>query len=262
MAVMAILWAAGVNSQDWRSFLAAAMYLGSYYFAGRSYFIAHTWSLSIEEQFYLIWPLLLRRLRRAGAIRFAIAAILVMPLVRVAMYWITPRLRGMEGFMIQGWIDAMMIGYLLALLSRADAWKAWKSRYVSSGAAALVAVVAFALLPLADVNLPGRVSGAFGLLLYFTIQPLAIGFVLSYCVDRPLSVAGKFLNCAVMKHIGVVSYSIYLWQQLFTEPGTFPIAVGLIFTLAAAECSYWLVERPALKLRSRIDRRVASYSFA
>ena len=58
-----------------------------------------------------------------------------------------------------------------------------------------------------------------------------------------------------MVHIGVVSYSIYLWQMLFLAPenhswtGRFPLNLGCV--LLAAHLSYWLVEKPFLNVRNR-----------
>jgi peptidoglycan/LPS O-acetylase OafA/YrhL len=68
--------------------------------------------------------------------------------------------------------------------------------------------------------------------------------------------AGKILNNRVIRHLGVLSYSIYLWQALFTSRTTPMLPYGLVYTLAAAEMSYWLVERPALSLRTRLESRL------
>jgi peptidoglycan/LPS O-acetylase OafA/YrhL len=252
LSVMAILWITGIIPEHLPSFIAAATYTWALFPNLQGYYINHSWSLSIEEQFYLIWPFLLRRLRRQRATRFAITAILCMPLVRFAMYWLTPGLRGHDGFMVQAWVDTMMIGCLLALL-KGPQWELWKQRYISHRAAAVVSLLAFLVLPYLRALMPGRPGGAFGLILYFSIQPLAIGFMLLYVIRYHDSIVGRFLNHPVVKHIGVISYSIYLWQQLFTDRDRFPAVVALCLILAVAEVSYWMVERPALKLRSRLD---------
>ena len=65
------------------------------------------------------------------------------------------------------------------------------------------------------------------------------------------------LNTRVLRHLGVISYSLYLWQQMFTgEEGLRFFPWNLLAILACAELSYWLVERPALRLRERLENRL------
>lgn len=256
MAVMAILWAVGTIPEHLPSFITAATYTRAYYRDAQGYFIAHTWSLSIEEQFYLAWPLLLLRLRRARAVHASLAIIVLMPLVRFAMYWVTPSLRGHEGYMIHGWIDAITVGCLLALVKGNPFWEQWHSRYLKAWSAVALAAVAFVLTPYIYTKLEGRIAGAYGLVVFYSVQPLCIGAVLVYVVEHAGSLAGRILNNALLRHIGVVSYSLYLWQQLFTAPELHLFPWGLLYLFVVAECSYWMIEKPALRLRGALERQV------
>src|SRR5439155_26534873 len=74
---------------------------------------------------------------------------------------------------------------------------------------------------------------------------------------RPQAGLGRLLNHPAMCALGVLSYSVYLWHHLFTQPRdlfwcTFP--QNLVFLLAVASASYFFVERPFLRLRDRLDR--------
>jgi len=66
------------------------------------------------------------------------------------------------------------------------------------------------------------------------------------------------LNSRPFVFVGLLSYSIYLWQQLFLNryatslPTSFPLNLSL--ALAAALASYYLVERPSLRFRQRVER--------
>jgi len=66
---------------------------------------------------------------------------------------------------------------------------------------------------------------------------------------------GKILNQRLVVHLGVLSFSLYLWQQYFINPynesvlGSFPL--NLITALVCAELSYRFVETPFLNLRKR-----------
>jgi len=67
---------------------------------------------------------------------------------------------------------------------------------------------------------------------------------------------GQVLNWKPIAFVGVLSYSLYLWQQLFLNRNScawvnvFP--QNLVFTIAAALGSYFLLERPVLRLRRRL----------
>jgi peptidoglycan/LPS O-acetylase OafA/YrhL len=260
MAVMAILWAMGIIPEHWPSFLAAATYMRAYYRDAQGIFIAHTWSLSIEEQFYLAWPLILLRLRRERAMLAALTTVIMMPLVRLAMYWLTPTLRGHEGYMIQGWIDTIMVGCLLALLKGDARWERCHRRYLNAWTASALMALAFVVTPYVYSKLEGRIAGAYGLAVFYSIQPICIGAVLLYVVENSKSFAGKILNTALLRHIGVISYSLYLWQQLFTSPEMHLFPLGLLYLLIVAESSYWFIEQPALRLRSNLERRFRKLS--
>jgi len=54
----------------------------------------------------------------------------------------------------------------------------------------------------------------------------------------------------------VISYGLYLWQQMFTAGHSWPFPVSFVILFACAEGSYWLVERPSLRMRDWIEARV------
>jgi peptidoglycan/LPS O-acetylase OafA/YrhL len=68
---------------------------------------------------------------------------------------------------------------------------------------------------------------------------------------------GRALNYAPLVFVGTMSYSLYLWQQLFLNRSAsgamsrFPLNIAL--ACAAALASYYLVERPSLRLRRRVE---------
>ena len=60
-----------------------------------------------------------------------------------------------------------------------------------------------------------RYSGYYEMSRGYTLNNLAICYLLFYFVRNPLSAGGRNLNWAPVAHIGVLSYSLYLWQQMF-----------------------------------------------
>jgi len=94
------------------------------------------------------------------------------------------------------------------------------------------------------------------------IVPLVAPLLLLSTVLHPHTVAGRVLEWAPLRALGRISYGIYLWQQLFYN-GYYPYANGflhhlqtrpwnLVSTLICATASYWLLERPLIRLGHRI----------
>src|SRR5258708_5968957 len=216
-----------------------------------SWFVGHFWTLSLEEQFYLLWPvtLLLLRPRRAGYIALSLA--LLMPPLRVALYFLYPSERPFLGNMLHTAVDPIMIGCLLALAQEKPRFeRAIRPllRWYVPAAAAIFALIISAYLEM-------RYRGVYQLTVGVTLESAAIALILIWLTRRPESTAGKLFNTPVMVRIGILSYSLYLWQQLFlttfntTWTGAFPL--NLLVCFVVAEMSYRLIEKPFLALKSR-----------
>lgn len=259
LGVLGGLWLSGILPQHPPSFLASATYMFSLYPFGQGFTIFHTWSLSIEELFYLLWPLtLLLAKRRRNSEWIAMALIIAMPAVRLALYFFVPTLRGHEGFMVQGWIDTMMVGCMLAIVNKNPQWVAWRERYLRGWLAAILALLYLEGIPAFGLLLPHRAEAFYSLTIARTAAALCIGGVMVYLIDTPDSFAGRILNSPVLMHVGILSYSLYLWQQLFVREDNVaraPFPLNLLCCIACAEISYFLIERPSLRLRDVILRR-------
>lgn len=263
LLVIGILWVAGILPQNLPSYIASATYTFAYDPFAKGFTIFHTWSLSIEEQFYLLWPLtLLLAHRRRNAERIALALIVAMPLVRVALYFVAPVLRGHEPYMVQGWIDTMMVGCVLAIIQKNPKWIAWRERNLKGWVAVLLALLFLEGIPALASFLPHRVESVFLMTIGKTAGALCIGGVMIYLISNSQSPAGKFLNNPVVAHIGVVSYSLYLWQQLFVEKNAFvklDFPLNLLCIFACAEISFFAIERPSARLRDYVLSKRSSF---
>jgi peptidoglycan/LPS O-acetylase OafA/YrhL len=254
LAVAAIVTLAGWESGTLRAFLVAGTYTQNY-LGGGSELLEHTWSLSLEEQFYLLWPAALLLLGTRKGAKLAVWVILLSPVSRVVTYYLAPNHRSLLNAMLHTGLDSIMFGCLLALLWRNPKFNRVVQPLTRGWTAALA--TAF-IMVLAPVYLGARFRGAYIDVFGFTLNSICLSVILLYVVRRPETAAGRILNTPVLRHIGVISYSLYLWQQIFTTNyglRFFPWNVPAIF--AAAELSYWLVERPALRLRERLESRLA-----
>jgi peptidoglycan/LPS O-acetylase OafA/YrhL len=233
--------------------------------------LEHFWSLSIEEQFYLLWPfILLYCLRRPGpegrwkAAKIAIAIILLAPIIRVFSFTIARHTFLQNGYAFHVHADSLMFGCLLALVQGTPVFE----RIYGS-------VTKIWWIPPAVILLSSCLSARFqnywDFPLGMTLCGAAISFFLLWCVRNPASVVGRILNSGPIAHIGVLSYSIYIWQTLFLNRSNlslFSPSLKLLYTfpfswlviLLVAELSYALVERPSLRLRNYLIRSFGLYA--
>ena len=98
--------------------------------------------------------------------------------------------------------------------------------------------------------------------LSFSVTAISIALAVEYVVRKPESIAGRVLNFGPVRHVGIISYSIYLWQQLFTQS---PLRFGMgtyALILMAAEISFWVIEGPMMRVRGRLQLRTPQFQAA
>ena len=230
------------------------------YFPARSWGLGHTWSLAVEEQFYLLWPAGLLLLGRKRGLTLAAILLAVCPLIRLAYFYLAPSLIEEEiGYRFETVVDALAIGALLAgarhVLAAHPVWQ----RTIASRFFVAVPITVL-LVSLTDQRLLSNlVAGV-------TVQNVGIAACIAWVLARPSGRIGTLLNHPMLVGIGMMSYSIYLWQQIFLNPTSsawvarFPM--NLVLTGVAALGSYYLVERPSLDLRKRLETRWLGYRAA
>jgi peptidoglycan/LPS O-acetylase OafA/YrhL len=223
---------------------------------------AHTWTLSIEEQFYLSWPLLLiLLLRRCGSrgslLRWLVLGIFLFLVERVLITASAPS--GLYNWLFYGTdarADAMLTGCAaaIALGSRAIARNS-RLRSALKYAAWFIGIPGLVL-----IGIPAGGSVEFCAIgLHITTGLLAV-LILIEVVIREEGLLCWLLSRRWLVQVGKVSYGLYLWHYpIFIEvqdrkwPLGYELMVEFGLTALATVFSFYLVERPALKLKRRFS---------
>ena len=222
-------------------------------FGGNLGLFGHTWSLAVEEQFYLVWPavtvLLVTRTRsrRTTALFLLAAAIAVMIYRLAALHagWGIPRVS--NG--IDTHCDGLLIGAALAYWvsdDQAPAAGPWLKPVAAIGAVALLIFMAV----------------AHGLLLLeggYSLAEVVTALMIWSQLSAPIRLADQVLTAAPMRWIGRRSYGLYLWHFPYyviwqaTYPHYRRIALAVVVTFISAAVSYRYIEMPALRLKARFE---------
>lgn len=215
-----------------------------------AWYLGHFWTLALEEQFYWFWPPVLLFVLRRNNRYIVPLLILFIPLVRIVSYFAIPRLRGQLEMMFHTGIDPMLVGCYIAL--NRD-WLKQRLERLSSNSVIPTVLVALLLVavPMAEVKAGGYWTATYGR----TIESAIAGLVIAVICVKPDFWFSRLLRTRVFVFVGDISFSLYLWQQLFTYP-TSPVAFGfpmcVVEALVAASLSYWLVELPFLRFKDRL----------
>ena len=224
----------------------------------------HTWSLAIEEQFYLVWPpVLLLTLWLAGR-RRARDPLRVVMVVAIALAAASALLKmalwsgvGSEARLYYGTdtrADSLLIGCAIGIAYATGRLTALRRPLALLAPVALLGIlVTFGYVERADAAL--YLGG-------LTAFALVVGVLIAGVALEPAGPLGRVLSLPPLVALGRISYGVYLWHwPIFRYLHEAELGLGwwetqlvrIAVTLAAATLSYFVVERPMLRLRHRFD---------
>lgn len=220
------------------------------YHLKRSWYLNHIWSLSVEEQFYLLWPAVILLAKPRRSLKIAMWVVLLAPVMRAVMAFGFGASTTSLTRHFQAVSDALATGCLLAGFYN---WLGTQRWYMSISGKPWIPAAAGFLLALSGAGFLFH-----PLLFYIPGQSLAnLGGILliDHSIRHPAGWFGRLMNWKPLAYIGMWSYSIYLWQELFLDHEKtglgIPLPYNVILTFAVSILSYYLIEQQFLKLKNR-----------
>ncbi len=201
--------------------------------------VNHLWSLAVEEQFYLVWPILVLAASRTALPWLFGAAILCGPLSRVLLLAASHRVDELPF----SYLDSLALGAWLALSTDRKRWSHMAGRVGAIGLAVVAVSAALGRGAVVEV-----------------VEPLAFSLVAVWLIagaERGFSgVGGRLLACRPLVALGTVSYGMYLYHPFVAnlldidlQRGPVKFLAYAASTIAAATVSWFLIERPVQSLK-------------
>jgi peptidoglycan/LPS O-acetylase OafA/YrhL len=229
----------------------------------------HTWSLAVEEQFYLVWPVLVFLLPRRGLAVVALAIILASPFLRLGMLHGGASPEVVYSFTLCR-LDALAMGSLLALVVRSDLEAAGQRRVANGLLLAGVAAVGTILVKSRGFDSEDFLVQTAG---FSALAVLCSGLVLWVVLASRDGRSVRFFSSPALRFVGRYSYGMYLYQGILAPLfHRIPVdrvaellrsrlaaelaatAVAFFGSTAVAFVSWHLFERRFLTLKDRFAR--------
>jgi peptidoglycan/LPS O-acetylase OafA/YrhL len=205
--------------------------------------ISQWWSLAVEEQFYLIWPFVIFFIRKKYLLLVILSIIVIGPVFRQLNFTHSP----INNYLTPACFDSIACGALLALYYPWLTQRFTQSKFLMVLIFFLIMILISThyILPLNDA-LKRVYLNCFSFIVIFKAAKGYKGII------------GSILTNPLAVYIGKISYGLYIYHKLIPvfnlhiEPGWMLQIVRLIILLSIASMSYYLIEKPVLRLKKYV----------
>ena len=224
------------------------------------------WSLQVEEQFYLLLPLLIHKVRLTSLARSLLIVACLSPIIRVVIYLLDPSNTPAQYVLLPCRMEGLAFGAWIAVRCRLGPWNISKRR---------LTVMSIALL--AVTYLCAALSGyahttAFNRTIGFLLSPLAWAHVVLWLILFRGSRLTACLRLSAVQHLGQISYTGYLFHWPLAaaivaaagavgadslRQGYLKVIAVYVVTIACASLSWRYFEAPILNLKHRLSGSAA-----
>jgi peptidoglycan/LPS O-acetylase OafA/YrhL len=262
LSVVGLLSVAGLLDISIGRWFSTLLFAANYTAADHSWYVGHFWSLAVEEHFYFLWPAAFLWLR-VGQRRVAVVVLLALAVALWRAVDFKFQITGASAAAFWGRTDIQADGILwgvwVALLYADPAWKARLRQLFAIPASWSVLCLALLVLEaLPEMN--WKLS-----FLLITVKAILMPLLILGTVIHSRKLPGRILETSAFRWVGRLSYSLYLWQQLFLVWAedraaglgllqTFPLNLAAVF--ACATVSLLLIETPLIAVGHRMAKKI------
>lgn len=229
------------------------------------YSIAHFWSLSVEEQFYLFWPLLIFYVPKKHLLKSIIFVILIAPISRFIFYLLVPNNAIAPYVTTFCCLDLLGFGGLLGLLNfNSNEFALQKHLFIKYGLIVGGPLFLGSIFIKEVISAPGFFS-----IFYRTFEAFFYVWLIGRASEGMTGVIGKILDLRALVEIGKVSYGIYLFHPFITglstrafkiigvtlERGVIYFVIHSVLSVGIAYFSWLIIEKPINSLKDRFEQK-------
>lgn len=219
------------------------------------------WSLQIEEQFYLLWPLLVRRISLQSLTKVLIGLCCFSTLLRLVLYWRYPQNVLVQCVLLPCHLEGLAMGSWLAIRYRQGPWKI--NRKLLN-----FLLVALGVLSMGTAAWSGYFNTTpFNRTIGFLIAPIWFTCIILWIIESRGARASAWLRWKPLQYLGKISYATYLFHwpvanvltgvlaflglQRFDD-GLIRLILIYVLTFSAAALSWHFFEKPLFLLKDRL----------
>jgi peptidoglycan/LPS O-acetylase OafA/YrhL len=234
--------------------------------AGDTTGLHHLWSLAVEEQFYLLWPLVILLLRKPGRLLVFITLVLVAVIGLRLWIW-NYQVTNLAYFNLYTFsrIDGLCIGCMIALLQRINPGFLSRNTYI------IVLFFAVANFIFYFINRQYSFSFPYLAIAGYTTFAMTFGLLVNEAVSNGTPLINTIFNFPLLRFFGRISYGLYVFHwpvylimapmlyQLIRIPGNLSLSHFICSLLATGTAvlisvlSFRYFEQPFLKLKQRFS---------